>query len=283
MRLISDPERRRWRIRAALGSTQTLLFVCVALAGLGPLYWMFKAAVSPTQEILAEPLRLWPSHARWENLSLAWNQQEIGRYTLNTAVLVLGSWLLQIFVCTTGGYALSVLKPRFGPVVYGAILATLFIPGVVSMVPLYLTTLDLGLIDSPWAVWLPNAVSAFNILLVKRFFDGIPAELYEAAEVDGAGPVRIFARIVLPMSTPILTVTSLLAVLSEWKMFLWPILVLPTPEKQPLGAALPRLAQTSEESLIIAGLFIASIPPLIIFVVFQRYILRGISFTGVKG
>lgn len=286
--LLSGADRRRPTVKTVLFSTQTILFICVALACIGPLYWMFKGAISPTQEILSDPLRLWPAQAQWSNLGDAWSKLEIGHYLGNSVVLVAGSWFFQLFVCTTGGYALSVLKPRYGPVVYGAILATMFIPGVISMVPLYLTVLDmpivhLRLVDTPWAVWLPAAHSAFNTLLIKRFFDSIPAELYEAAEVDGAGPWTIFTRIVLPMSIPILAVTSLLTIMGAWKEFLWPMLVLPTPSKQPLAAALPRLAESSEESLLIAGLFIATVPPLLAFLIFQRYIVRGIGFTGLKG
>ena len=113
-------------------------------------------------------------------------------------------------------------------------LATLFVPPIVLLVPLYLTVVDVPivhwrLINTFWAVWLPAGASAFNVILVKRFFDNLPREIFEAARVDGAGPFRLFWSIVLPMSRPILGVVSVFAVIATWKDYLWPLLVLPRP------------------------------------------------------
>lgn len=288
--LVSTADRRRVSVRATLGTTQTLLFVAVIIAGVGPIYWMAKGALSPTQELLTNPLALWPDRPQWTNLADSWSDLQIGRYLLNTVVLVGGSWFFQLAVATTGAYALSVLKPRYGRALYAAVLATLFIPGTVSLVSLYLTILDLpitggSLIDSPLAVWLPAAAHAFNVLLIKRFFDSIPAELYEAAEIDGAGPWTIFWRIVLPMARPILVVVSVLVIMGAWKDLLWPLIAIPSSDKQPISTALARLQNTSELSLLMAGLLMTTLPPLTIFLVFQRYIVRGVGagFTGLKG
>ncbi len=154
-----------------------------------------------------------------------------------------------------------------------------------TLIALYLTVLDLPLLhlslpDTPWAVWLPAGANAFTILLVKQFFEDIPRDLFEAAQLDGAGWFTIFWRIVLPMSRPILAVVSLLSIMTAWKEFLWPLIVLTDPETQPLAVALPRLAQATDPAYLIAGLLIASIPPILIF---QRSIVKGIGFTGLKG
>ena len=152
---------------------------------------------------------------------------------------------MQLLVATTGGFVLSVLRPRYAKVVTAAVLATLFVPGiVVVLVPLFLTVLDLplfgtSLLDTYWAVWLPAGANAFNVLLVKRFMDGLPREVFEAAQVDGAGPFRLLWYVVLPMSRPILGVVSILAMLNAWKDYLWPLIVLPNPEIQPLSVRLP--------------------------------------------
>jgi multiple sugar transport system permease protein len=281
--VISDTERRGRGMRLGLGTTQVLLIVALVLEGAGPIYWSFKGAISTTQESLRRPLALWPADVRWSNLTEAWTTLEIGHYLTNTVVLVGGSWLTQLFVATTGAYALSVLRPSYGKYVYGAVLATLFLPGTVSMVSLYLTVLDLSIANTPLSVWLPAGAHAFNVLLVKQFFDGIPKELFEAARLDGAGPWRIFTRVVLPMSRPILAVVSLLAVMNAWKDFLWPMIAITDTESQPLAVALPRLADTSDQALLIAGMLIAIIPPVVVFLLFQRQIIRGIAFTGLKG
>lgn len=251
--------------------------------------WLFKFAVSTSQDILREPLAFWPSGIEWDNLYDAWTRVQIGRYMLNTFWVAGGSWVLSLFVATTGGYALSVLRPKYGGVITGAVLATLFIPHVVSLVSLYLTILDLpflhiNLINSYWAVWLPTAASAFNLLIVKRFFDNLPRELFDAAKVDGAGAIRLFWSIVLPMSRPILGVVSLFTIISAWEAFLWPLLVLPDRNKQPISVALVSLERTSELSLVMAGMFISVIIPIVIFLLFQRQFLRGASQLGmVKG
>lgn len=286
--LISDADLRRPGFRIGWSVSRIVVLAAAVLAGAGPLFWTARSALSSTQQLLRDPLAIWPSPTQWHNLSEAWSSLEIGRYLLNTLVLVGGSWLSQLVVATTAGYALSVLRPWLGRVIYVAILATLFVPGTVSMVALYLTVLHLpglgiDLTGTPFAVWLPAGAHAFNVLLAKQFFDGIPRDLFDAAQVDGAGPLTIFWRLVLPLSRPLIAVISLLSVMSAWKDFLWPLIVIPDPTAQPLAVALPRLADSADQSLLLAGMFIAFIPPLLIFIIFQRHIVQGISFTGLKG
>lgn len=286
--IVSDTDRRRASVRFGWGSGQVALLGAVLLAGGGPLYWAVKASISSTPELVSNPLALWPDPPQWDNLVEAWTTLRIGRYLLNTVVLVGGSWLTQLVVATTAGYALSVLRPWFGRYVYAAILATLFLPGTVSMVALYLIVLDLpgigiNLTDTPLAVWLPAGAHAFNVLLAKQFFDSIPRELVEAAQVDGAGPWVVFRRIILPLSTPLVAVLSLLTVMTAWKDFLWPLIVITEPARQPLAVALPKVANSADQALLLAGMLIATLPPLLLFATFQRYIVRGITFTGLKG
>lgn len=287
--LLSEHDWRTRRIRWIFAPAQLVLFLTVAIAGLVPLLWMAKGAVSSTQELLREPLRLWPSDLQLTVLADAWIRLRIGHYLGNTVVLVAGSWLLQLFVGATGAFALSVLRPFYGRYIYAAVLATLFVPGTVSLIALYLIILDLpitggSIANTPLAIWLPAGANAFTFLIMKKFFDAIPYELFEAAEVDGAGPWRLFAEIMLPMSRPIVAVVSLLAVMGAWKEFLWPLVAISDTERQPLAVALPRLAETSELNQLIAGMLIATIPPLLLFLVFQRHIIRGVGgFAGVKG
>ena len=162
-------------------------------------------------------------------------------------------------------------------------------PAVVLLVPLYLTVLDVPLVhvrlmDSFWAVWLPAGASAFNVIVVKRFFDNLPREVFEAARSDGAGPFRLFWSIVLPMSKPVLGVVSVFAVIATWKDYLWPLLVLPDPDIQPLSVRLPNLQPTTELDVFLAALAISTLIPIVIFVVLQRLFLRGGGLGGaIKG
>ncbi len=287
--ILSSADRRRPGVRWAMRVIFGLTLVFLLVAGLGPLLWMAKASITSTQDTLRAPLALWPHGVDWANLTTAWTRTHIDRYVLNTVLIAAGSWLVQIVVATTAGYALSVLRPRFTRLMTGLVIATLFVPPIVLLVPLYLTVVDVPLVhvsmvDSYWAVWLPAAASAVNIILIKRFFDNLPREIFEAARVDGAGPFRLFWSIVLPMSRPILGVVSVFAIIATWKDYLWPLLVLRDPDIQPLSVRLPTLQSTTELDVFIAALTISTALPIALFLVFQRLFLRGAGLSGaIKG
>ncbi|MFB4354249.1 carbohydrate ABC transporter permease [Microbacterium sp. LS_15] len=287
---ISDSDRRRPVVRVTLAIVQTLVLVALLVAGLGPLVWLALAAVSPTQDLIREPFAFFTSGVvQWENIGIAWERGRIGHYLLNTAVLALGATVATLVVSTTAAFVITVLRPKWGKLLSAAILATLFVPGIVALVPLYLTVrelpvLGISLLNTPWAIWLPAAATAFNVLIIARFLESIPADLYDAARIDGAGALRILWSIVLPLSKPILGVVALLAVVASWKDYLWPLLVLPDPDLQPVSVALPRLAAQTELSVQMAALFLSLIIPVVLFLVFQRQFLRGASMAGgVKG
>lgn len=285
---VSETERRRPAVRAAVRSVQGLTLLVLVIAGLGPLYWTIKGAVSPPPELIAEPLRLWPANPETDNFSRAFTELGVGRYLYNTVQVVFGSWVVQLLVAVTAGYALSVLRPRCGRYVYGAILATMFVPYTVSLVSLFMTIVDipvlhLNLVDTYWAVWLPSGANAFNVLLAKRFFDALPRELFDAARVDGASTRQVLTMIVLPMSRPVLAVISLLAIMHSWKEFIWPLVVINEPTLQPISVALVNLVDQAPQDELIAAMAMALAPPVIVFLALQRYVVAGLGFTGVKG
>jgi multiple sugar transport system permease protein len=288
--IVSDYDRKKSSVKLGMSGVHLFLFAGLVVAGLGPLLWLAKSAVTPTQDTLRQPLAVWPNGIDWANIPQAWNDVHIDQFFWNTIVIAAGSWFFQLLVATTAGYALSVLRPKYAPILNGAILATLFIPAVVLLVPLYLTIVnppllgDSSLLDNYLAVWLPAAANAFNILLVKRFFDALPREVFEAAKTDGAGPFRLFWSIVLPMSKPILGVVSVFAIISAWKDFLWPMLVLPNPAVQPLSVRLPAVQQSIELDVFLAALAISTLIPVALFLVFQGVFLRSAGLGGaVKG
>jgi multiple sugar transport system permease protein len=168
---------------------------------------------------------------------------------------------VSIVVATTGAFVLSVLRPAWGK----------FISPLINH----------SFAESYWAIWLPAGASAFNVVLMKRFFDNLPRELFEAAKIDGAGPVRLFFSIVLPLSKLILGVVSVFAILAEWKNFLWPLLVSTnSPDRQPLSVRLPAIQPQTQIGVLLAPMLIASLVPLIGFLVFQRTFLRGTGLGG---
>jgi multiple sugar transport system permease protein len=287
--LISPHEWRKPRIRRTLGSLHVLLLLGLLVIGLGPLLWLAKSAITPTNDTISHPLALFSHGAAWGNLREAWVNVDVARYFWNTIVVAFGSWLTQIVVATTGGFALSVLRPKYARLISGLLLTTLFVPAIVLLVPLYIEIVRPPLvhhtfIDSYWAVWLPAGASAFNVVLVTRFFDNLPREIFEAARIDGAGPFTLFWKVVLPLSKPILGVVSVFAVLASWKDFLWPLLVLPDPSKQPLSVRLPTIQAQTQLGVFLAAMFIACLVPIAGFLIFQRSFLRGPGLGGaIKG
>lgn len=282
--LISANDLRNPGTRTVVYGWKAFFLVGLAVLGVYPIFWLFVAATSTTQDILRDPLGVWSEGFHPQNIPNAWNRIQIDLYTGNTVIIALGTTFFMLLITLTGAYVLGVLKPRYAGFMNAAILATLFIPGVISLVPLYLTIIDLGIIDSWWAVWLPGAVSAFNILIVKQYLQAIPAELFEAAKMDGAGAFRVFWYIVLPMSRPIMGVIGLLTFIAAWRDFLWPLLALPSPNKRPLSVALSVAESTTELNLAMAGMLIATALPIILFLIFQKQFLSGVSATGsVKG
>ncbi|MFC4942304.1 carbohydrate ABC transporter permease [Pseudonocardia sp. GCM10023141] len=287
--IVSSMDWRTPRTRTLLTTVLALLLVLLAVVCLGPLLWLVKASVSTTQDTLRSPMALFPSGIDWANLATAWTTVHIDRYFANSMIIAVGAWFVQLVVATTGGYALAILRPRYGPVLYWLVLSTLFVPAVVLLVPLYLTVLDppligTSLVNTFWAVWLPAGANAFNVLLAKRFFDNLPREIFEAARIDGAGPFRVFFSVLLPMSRPILGVISVFAFIAAWKDFLWPLVVLPDPDVQPLSVRLPTLARSIELDVLLAALTISALIPVVLFIVFQRTFLRSAGLGGaIKG
>ncbi|MEO3876435.1 carbohydrate ABC transporter permease [Nonomuraea sp. B12E4] len=283
--ILSFLDRRRPGVRVAVGVIGAVVLAGLVILCAGPLFWLFKAATSTTAETLSSPFSLWPSGIHWDAFVQVWTRVDFGRYFWNTLELMAGSLFLGLLVATTGGYGLAVLRPKYAKAVFAAILATLFIPGVISLVALYLTVIDVplvhgSLLGSMWAVWLPSSANAVNVLLMQRFFANIPRELFNAARIDGAGPFRMFLSIVLPMSRPILGVVSLLTLVASYKEFLWPLLVLPNPQDQPISVALPRLQSTIDFSQFMAALFISVIIPVGLFLVLQRQFLQAAGNAG---
>ncbi|MGC5166484.1 carbohydrate ABC transporter permease [Luteimicrobium sp. DT211] len=286
---VSTLDRSRRSVRLTSRVMTAVLIAALCVVALGPLLWLLKAALSTSQDILREPFAWFPSGIQWHNLHDAWTQIHVGQYLLNTVWMSAGCWFFGLLVALTGGYGIAVLRPRYARVVNAAVLATLFIPGVVSLISLYVTVLDVplvhvSLVNTFWAVWLPSAASAFNVLLVARFFDRLPRDVFEAARIDGAGVFRVFWAIVLPLSRPVVGVVSLLTIVASWKEFLWPMLVLPSPDKQPLSVGLFRVSETAPTHLLMAGMFISVVIPVLLFVLFQRQFLRSAGQAGaVKG
>jgi multiple sugar transport system permease protein len=269
--LISPAQLARPRGRLLYWVVFGLVVALFTVVFLGPMYWMVSSGFKDTQEVVRTPPTLVPESFRPENYSEAWNVMDLAGLLGNTLF-----------------YAFGALAFQLGRAILGLMLATLMIPATVLVVPQYLTVLDVpvferNLLNTPWAIWLPSVTNAFNIFLLKRFFDSIPRELLDAASMDGASPMRTLWSIVLPISRPILGVVSIFAIVGVWKDFLWPMLTLPDPARQTLNVGIYSLSNGVPMNTLIAALTMASLPTLIIFLIFQRNIMGGLTAGGLKG
>jgi multiple sugar transport system permease protein len=288
--LISDADLRRGRGRFLYRLVLTVMAIGFVLIFFFPLYWMITGAMKTPME-LAQPVPTFiPKEWHPETFLVAWDKLQIGKFMANTAFYAFGGWLIQIIVCVAAAYSLSKLRPIFGNVVLGGMLASLMLPAAALLVPAYLTVAEVpiigvNLLNTPWALWLPGAANAFNIYVLKRFFDQIPNDLLDSASIDGAGKFRMLWHVILPLSRPVLAVVSIFAIIGSWKDFLWPMLVLQNPDDQTISVALSRLSFNGyvTQNEMFAGLAIASVPMVIIFMIFQRHILNGLSAGALKG
>jgi multiple sugar transport system permease protein len=265
-----------------------LVIVLFTLVFTGPLYWMVTGGLKSGQEVAQVPPSLYPKNPELRNYADAWTALSLGRLLLNTAWYAFGALAFQLVLDVAAAFAFSKLRPLFGKAILGLMLATLMIPSTVLVIPQYVTVIDLPvfhwhMLDSPWAIWLPAVTNAFNIFLLKRFFDSIPQDFIAAAAIDGAGPFRTLLYIILPMSRPILGVVSIFSVTAVWKDFLWPLLVEPSPQNRTVNVGIYAFSTGLTQNVVIAGAVIAAVPTVIFFLVFQKHIMSGLTAGGLKG
>lgn len=268
----------------------TLVIVVFTLVFIGPMYFLFTTGLKSTQEAIATPPTLYPHHPYPSTYAQAWTHLDVARMLWNTLYYAFGALVFQLVFDIAAAYSLSRLRPFLGNVVLFAMLATLMIPVTVLVVPQYVTVADLpivhvNLIGTPEAIWLPSVANAFNIYLLKRFFDSIPTDYIDAAQVDGASRLRILWNIVLPISRPIIAVVSIFSLVAVWKDFLWPLLVEfgYSPTRETLNVGIWQGIIGTPPNLLIAASAIAAVPTIAFFLIFQRNIMAGLTAGGIRG
>lgn len=262
------------------------LLLLLAVVVIVPFVYAFTSGLKTSREVFSPTFQLLPEVANWSNYEQAWSYFRLPTLFGNTFILVIGGLIVQLTVSALAAYSLSRLKPIGGRIILLGFLITLMIPSIAYIIPLYVTAARLGLLGSYWALWMSYGVNAFMIFILKNFFDSLPSEIFDAAEVDGASALRIFWHIVLPLSLPIFIVLSILTFVNLWKDFLWPYLVLlDRQDLHPISVALFVIEQRSATpaNTQMAGYFMAMLPPLLIAVLLQRYMQRGLSIGAVKG
>ena len=275
---------------AASSLRRTLLFGALGLLTLlfvSPLIYMISTAFKTTADA-ASPQPQWippdPTVGAFTSV-LGNDATPVVRWLLNSVLAAGLQTLLIVVTASMAAYAFARLEFPGKRVLFAIVLATLFVPPVILLIPNYLITSELGWLDTLAAVVVPGAAGAFGVFFLRQFFQSLPRELEEAAYLDGASRFRTFRSIVLPLSRPALVTLAILSFLTNWNDFLWPVYVLFSPENQTLPAGLSTLqnANAVRYDLLMAGAVIASVPVLLIYMAAQRYVVEGVGRAGLKG
>ena len=270
--------RRRW-----VPSAWHLVLLPVALLMAAPLLWMVLTSLSTLEETRRFPPGL-PSSPHWSNYATAWNDSPLGHWLLNSAIVSVTCVVSNLVLCSLAGYAFARLRFPGSQVVFLAVLATLMVPFQVVMIPTLLIVKHLHLVDTLPALVLPNLATPFGIYLLRQFFLSLPVELEEAALIDGAGRLRILRTILFPLMGPPLSTVAVLTFLSVWNDFLWPLVVIATPDNMTvqLGLATFQSAHFTNWPVLMAATVISQIPVLLLFLLGQRYFVQSSANTGIK-
>jgi len=264
-----------------------VLLVVLTLLFISPLIYMLSTSFKTTADAAATTPQWIPSDPTGQAYDAILNTDgtPVVRWFLNSLAAATLQTLLILVTAAMAGYALARIDFRGKKIVFAVIIATLFIPPVILLIPNYLIVGRLGWLDSLLAVVVPGAAGAFGVFFLRQFFLGLPVELEEAAAIDGATRWRTFLKIILPLSRPALVTLALLSFLTNWNDFLWPVYVLFSPENQTLPAGLSTLqnANAVRYDLLMAGAVIASAPVLLLYLAAQRYVVEGVGRAGLKG
>ncbi len=285
------PSRRgKTRRQTSLRGAGPFTYLSLALIGIlfaAPFVWMLVTSFKSKVDAAAATPTWIPRDATTDSYRFILDQPQtpVFRWFLNSMLAATGQMLLVVTVASMAAYALSRMDFPGRGVLSKLILATLFVPPISLLIPNYVIISKLGWLDSLPAVIIPGAAGAFGVFFMRQFFQSLPAEIEEAALVDGANRWRIFWTIVVPLSRPALATLALLSFLTNWNDFLWPLYVLFSPSRLTLQPGLSTLqsAYTTDYATIMAGGVIASIPVLLLYLVSQRFVIEGVSRSGLKG
>ncbi len=272
--------------RAGLRPGRVITWTLLLIGGLimvTPLAYMFSTSLKPASQVY--DLRLIPADPTLANYIAVLQNSHFVRWFFNSTLIAVAVTLSNVFFDSLVGYTLAKFQFRGRQFVFIAILSTLMIPTEMLVIPWYLMSAQLGWLDSYWGIMFPGMMTAFGTFLMKQFFEGVPNDFLEAARVDGLNEFEIWWKVAMPLVTPALSALAIFTFLGNWTAFFWPLIVTTSKELYTLPVGLSSFAveQSIQWEMIMTGAAIATLPTLVIFLIFQRYIVRGVMLAGVKG
>jgi multiple sugar transport system permease protein len=285
---MSNVERRK-NYRWLYYSIIAILLIGIPIQAF-PYFWMLASSVKGSDEIFAVPPTLIPTEWHWETYSQVFDRVPFENYMLNSFILCFGTVVIQVTVSCLAAYSLSKLKPAYARLVLFFFLASLMVPGEATLIPTYVMMVKFpvtgtNFINKFWSLWLPFSAWAYALFVLKTSFDAIPDDYIEAARLDGASDLTIFTRIILPLSRPVISVIAVLTFTAVYNQFILPLVMLPDPSRWPAMVGLYSLqfGRSVPWNVVMAATVMVTIPPIVIYLIFQRYIQQGYTLSGVKG
>ncbi len=267
------------------------IMAVMALTCIVPVIWVFLSGFKSTAEMYKVPASFFPESIDLNRIVEIWDAIHFEKYIFNSVYIIIGCWLFDIIINGLAGYVLARVRPKGYALLETLIFWTMLLPGI-SMVPLYMTFVDAPIIHTNmigtfWPIWLMAGANAFNIFLFRNFFNGIPRDYFEAARIDGCSNLGIFFRIVLPLSKPLIAVVSIMSVTASWSNFMWPYLVLGNTDYEPVSVMIYQVTSsvstTFQDNQIMLTIILSTLPPMILYSIFSKYIIGGVNMSGIKG
>ncbi|MDQ6686317.1 MAG: carbohydrate ABC transporter permease [Actinomycetota bacterium] len=249
-----------------------------------PFVWMIMTSLKSESDLFGHPLQLLPTQWKWSNYGSVWTELPFRRLFINSVVFAGGVTVLSVFFDSLAAYALARLQFRGKTVAFYLVLATLMVPYQITLIPLFETVLHLHWLNTYKGLIVPRATNAFGIFLLRQFFVTVPRDLDEAARLDGAGELRIYWQIILPLAKPALATLAVFHFMNNWNDFLWPLVITSDENRRTLPAGLTLFAgqYVSNHGVLMAGAGISLLPLALAFFFAQRFFVSGIATTGIK-
>ena len=262
-----------------------IVLILIAVIMVVPFLWMLSTSLKTQYDAVKIPPVWIPDPPQWENYVKLFTEQPMFQFMLNTIKIVFFVVLGQLFFSSLAAYSFARISFKGRNVVFFFYIATLMVPGQVTMIPTYLMFAKAGLTDNHLALILPAFFSAFGVFLLRQFFMSLPRELEEAAEIDGCNPFMTYWRIMLPLVVPAMLTLGVFTLMNTWNDYMGPLIYLSSPEKytMTLGIAYFKGVYTTQWNLVMVGSIVSVVPILIAYLCAQKYFIEGIAFSGVKG
>ncbi len=273
-------------IRTGMRTVIVAVILFGAFTMLVPFLWMVATSLKTDQKVFTIPVTWIPDPIVWKNYLKAWEVADFDRYLFNSAFVTTSVVAISLLFNSMAGYAFAKFEFKWREPLFLLLLSTMMIPGQVTMIPVYLILKKLGFLGTYYGLILPGLASAFGIFIMRQFLQAIPKDLMEAARIDGAGEFKIFFQIVIPLCKPAISALGIFTFVGSWNDFLFPLLVVDNDSLKTLPLAIASLAAgqyVQSWPILMAAASFVTIPVIFVFFLGQRYIIEGITMTGLKG